>query len=159
MSVIDIIFLALIALLMIRCYLKGIVSELLSMSAVVLGVLAAVFFYKNAALYLKENYWSGLSNPIPEILAFIALFTAVFFIVKILETLLKGIVKGVNLGGADKFLGLIFGFAEGIAVVGLILFFMQLIRPIYDTSLLLSDSFIAKMLLPLIAAPGFLPNV
>ena len=161
MSVIDIVFLALIALLMIRCYLKGFVSEILSMASVVLGVLAAIFFYKNGAVYLRERFWSdlALNNPIPEILAFLALFVIVFIIVKLLEILLKGIVKGVNLGGADKFLGLIFGFAEGVAVVGLIIFLLQLIKPIYDASLLLSGSFIANLLLPLISEPGNLPNV
>ena len=159
MSLIDIIFLALIALLMIRCYLKGIISEILSMAAVVLGVLTAVYFYKNGAVYLRENYLPQMANPIPEILSFIALFVIVFIIVKILERLLKGIVKGIKLGGADKILGLIFGFAEGIAVVSLIIFVFQLIKPIYDSSLLLSDSFIAGMLLPLINSPGLLPNV
>jgi len=159
MSLIDIIFLTLIALLMLRCFLKGFISEILSMAAVVLGVLSAVFFFKNGAVFLKENYWPDLSSPILEILSFIALFFIVFFIVKLLEGLIKGIVKGIKLGGADKFLGLIFGFAEGIAVVSLILFVFQIIMPIYDSSLLLSNSFIAGMLLPLINAPGILQNV
>jgi len=159
MSLIDIIFISLIALLMIRCFLKGIISEILSMAAIVLGVLAAVFFYKNAAFYLKGNYWPEIPNKISEILSFIALFIIVFLIVKLLEGLIKGIVKGVKLGNVDKFLGLLFGFAEGVAVVSLILFLLQLITPIYDSSFLLSGSFIAGMLLPLINNPGLLPNV
>jgi len=159
MSVIDITFLVLTVLLMIRCYLKGLVSEVFSMSAVLLGVLAAVYFYKNGAVYLKENFLPGLNSPIPELIAFFALFVIVFLIVKFIDLLLKGIVTGVNLGGADKFLGLIFGFAEGIAAISLVLFFLQLIKPIYDASSLLSDSFIAKILLPLIAGLGNLPNV
>ena len=154
MSAIDIIFLALIGLLMIRCYLKGLISELLSMAAVVLGVLASIFFYKNGAMYLRENFWPELTNPIPEIVSFVALFVIVFFIVKLLEVLLKEVVKGLKLGGANKFLGLIFGFAEGVAVVSLILFLFQLIKPIYDASNLLSESFIAELLLPLITEPA-----
>jgi len=159
MSLIDIIFLALIALLMIRCYLKGIISELLSMAAIVLGVLSAVFFFKNGAVYLKENYFPELAVTITEILSFIAIFLVVFIIVKLLEGLLKGIVKGIKLGSADKLLGLIFGFAEGVAVVSLIIFALLLIKPIYDPSALLSKSFIAELLLPLINKPEILPNV
>jgi len=159
MSLIDIIFLSLIGLLMIRCFIKGIISELLSMAAVVLGVLAAVFFFRNAAVFLIENYWPALANPIAEILCFAAIFLVVFVVIKLLEGLIKGVIKGVKLGNADKFLGLLFGFAEGVAVVSLILFILQLIKPIYDSTLLLSDSFIAGMLLPLIDNPRFLPNV
>jgi len=159
MSLIDIIFFVLIALLMIRCYLKGFLSEIFSMAAVVLGVLAAVFFYKNGAVYLKEKYWPDLANTISEILSFVALFLIVFMIIKLLEGLLKGIVNGIKLGSADKFLGLLFGFAEGVAVVSLILFILQLIKPIYDSTLLLKDSVIAGMLLPLINKPGILPDV
>jgi len=159
MSVIDVIFLVLIALLMIRCYLKGFISELLSMAAVLLGVIAAVYFYKNGAVFLREKFWPELTNVIPEVIAFIVLFLIVFIIVKLLEALLKGIINGIKLGGADKFLGLIFGFAEGAAVVSLILFLFQLIKPIYDSSALLSNSFIAAILLPLITGAGNLTNV
>ena len=159
MSAIDIIFVALIALLMLRCYIKGFVSELLSMAAIVLGVLASIYFYKNGGIYLRERFWPELTNPIPEIAAFIAIFIFIFLIGKLLEALLKGIVKGIKLGGADKFLGLIFGFAEGVALVSIILFIFQLIKPVYDASLLLEDSFIAKILIPLISDTGKLPNV
>jgi len=154
MSVIDIVFLVLIGLLMIRCYLKGFIKELLSMAAIVLGALASIFLYKNGAMYLRENFWPELTNPIPEIISFVALFAVVFFIVKLLEILLKEVIKGLKLGGADKFLGFIFGFAEGVAVVSLILFLFQLIKPIYDASNLLSESFIADLLLPLITEPA-----
>jgi len=147
-AVIDFIFFALIALFMIRCYLKGFISELLSMAAIVLGLLASLFFYKNGAVFLRERYWPDL-KAIPEILSFIALFVIVFLVVKLLEVMLKGIINGVRLGGADRFLGIIFGLAEGIAVTSLILFLIK-IQPLFDPSSLLSDSFFADLLLPLI---------
>jgi len=53
-SIIDIVFVGLIGLFMIRCYLKGFVSELLSMAALVLGLLAAIFFYKNGGAFLGK---------------------------------------------------------------------------------------------------------
>ena len=161
LSVIDVIFILLVALFMIRCFLKGFIGEVLSMAAIVLGIYASVFFYKNGADFLRANFWPDMKT-IPEIIAFIALFLIVFLIVKLFEIMLKGIIRGVKLGGADKFLGLLFGFAEGIAVVSLVLFLLQLIKPIYDSSELLSDSFFAKFLLPLIngaAGTESLPNV
>jgi membrane protein required for colicin V production len=142
------VFLGLMGLFMIRCYIKGIISELMSMAAVVLGLLASLFFYKNGAAFIRAKYLPDL-KVIPEILAFITLFIIVFIVVKFLEILLKGVIEGVQLKGADHFLGIIFGFAEGLAVISLILFLLR-IQPLFNPSVLLSDSFFAKILLPLI---------
>ena len=147
-SVIDIVFILLIALFVIRCYLKGFVSELLSMAAIILGILSSLFFYKNGGEYLRVKFWPEL-KIIPEIIAFIALFIIVFIVVKFLEMMLKGIIQGVKLSGVDRFLGVIFGLAEGVAIVSLILFLLK-VQPLFDSSLILSDSVFARFLLPLI---------
>jgi membrane protein required for colicin V production len=92
-------------------------------------------------------------KTIPEIAAFIVLFGIVFIIMKILEYLLKDIIEGIKLGGADRFLGLIFGFVEGLVVVSLVLFIIR-IQPLFDPGALLSESFFAGAILPLIANMG-----
>jgi membrane protein required for colicin V production len=147
-SLLDVIFILLIVLFALRCYLKGFISELLSMAAIVLGLLASLFFYKNGAEYLRARFWPDLKT-IPEIIAFVALFLIVFIVVKILEVMLKGIVQGIRLGGADRLLGVLFGLAESIAVISLVLFLLR-IQPLVDPASLLSDSFFARLLLPLI---------
>lgn len=147
-SVVDFVFAGLIGLFIIRCYLKGFVSELLSMAAIVLGLLAALYFYKNGAEYLRGRFWPDL-RTVPEIIAFAALFVFVFLAIKLLEAMLKGIINGIRLSGADRFLGIVFGFAEGLAVVSLILFLLK-IQPLFDSSQILSDSFFARLLLPMI---------
>lgn len=152
LTVIDFIFIGLIALFIIRCYLKGFISEILSMAAIVLGLLASLYFYKNGGEFLRVKFWPDLKT-IPEIAAFAALFIIVFFIIKLLEVMLKGIISGVKLGGADRFLGILFGFAEGLAVISLILFVLR-IQPLFDPSSFLSDSFFAKLLLPFITGNG-----
>ena len=156
-SVIDFIFLGLILLFIIRCYLKGFVSELLSMAGIVLGILASLFFYKNVADFIREKFWPDLST-IPEIVAFVSLFIIVCIIVKILEKLLTDIVDRVNLGSADSLLGIVFGLAEGIAVVCLILFLLR-VQPIFSPDSLLSESFFARLLLPLITGKESVPSV
>ena len=147
-TVLDIIFTVVVGLFIIRCYLKGFVTELLSMAGIALGLLAALFFHKNGADFLRARFWPEL-RIIPEILAFIALFILVFFLIKLLNVMLKGIIEGIKLGGLDRSLGFIFGLAEGIAVVSLFLFIIR-IQPLFDPSPILADSFFAKLLLPLI---------
>jgi len=156
-SVIDFVFILLILLFVIRCYIKGFVSELLSMAAIVLGLLASLFFYKNGGEFLRVTFWPDM-RLVPEIIAFVALFVIVFIVVKILEAMLKGIVNGIRLGGVDRFLGILFGLAEGIVVVSLILFVLR-IQPLFDPSSILSDSFFARILLPLITGTESAANV
>jgi membrane protein required for colicin V production len=147
-SIVDVVFIGLIGLFMIRCYVKGFISELLSMAAVLLGFFAALYFYRTGGEYIREQFMPDIKT-LPEVLAFISLFIIVFLVLKIIESMLKGIIERVSLGGADRFLGIIFGMAEGVAVVCLILFLLQ-IQPLFDPSQILSESFFASLLMPLI---------
>jgi membrane protein required for colicin V production len=147
-AVIDIIFAVLILIFIVRCSLRGFIGELMSMASVVLGLLTAFLFYKNGGLYIREKFMPDM-KVIPDILAFIALFLIVFILIKILELMLKEIIEGIRLGGADRFLGILFGLVEGIIVVSLILFVLT-IQPLFDPAPILNKSFFADILLPVI---------
>jgi len=148
MSVLDIVFIILIVLFVIRCYLKGFISELLSMAAVILGLLAALFFYKNGGEFVRARFMPD-AKIVPEIIAFVLLFLIVLLIIKFFEGIFKNIIYKIQLGNADRFLGVLFGLAEGIAVISLVLFLLR-IQPLFDPSSLLQDSIFARLLLPLI---------
>ncbi|MDR2258646.1 MAG: CvpA family protein [Treponema sp.] len=155
-AVIDIIFLVLIVIFIVRCGLRGFIGEVMSMASVVLGLLAAFFFYKNGGAFIREQFMPGM-KIIPDMLAFIALFLIVFILIKILELMLKEIIEGIKLGGADRFLGLIFGLAEGIIVVCLILFVLT-IQPLFDPAPILNKSTFAEILLPFITGGEYGPG-
>jgi membrane protein required for colicin V production len=157
---IDIFFLVLIALLVIRCALRGFIGEVMAVASFFLGLLASLFFYKNGGVFIRERFMPG-TGILPEVLAFIALFFIVFILVKILGRILKDIIDRVSLGGVDRFLGILLGLAEGILVAGLILFVLS-IQPLFDPAPLLGRSIFARLLLPLIGSrygglPAFLP--
>jgi len=146
---IDIVFIVLILIFAIRCSLRGFVGELMSMASVVLGLLAAVLFHSNGGDFVRERFMPE-AGVFPEIIAFAAIFLAVFLAIKFLELLLKDIIERIRLGGADRFLGLFFGIAQGIVVVGGILFVLS-IQPLFDAQGLLSGSFFAQLILPRIS--------
>ena len=156
-SVLDIVFIFLIVLFVLRCYLKGFISELLSMASIVLGLLAALFFYKNGTDFIRAHFLQDI-RKVPEVIAFIMLFLIVFLVVKLLEVIFRNVIDEIQLGNADGFLGVIFGFAEGIAVISLILFLLR-IQPLFDPSSILSDSFFARFILPLITGTERIPGV
>jgi membrane protein required for colicin V production len=107
-----------------------------------------LFFYKNGADFIRAHFLPDLQK-VPEVIAFILLFLIVFFIVKLLEFIFKDVIYEIQLGNADRFLGVVFGLAEGIAVISLVLFLLR-IQPLFDPDSLLSGSFFAHFLLPLI---------
>jgi membrane protein required for colicin V production len=152
LAVIDLVFLGLIVLFVISCYLRGFVSEFMSMASVILGLLAAVFFYKNGGIFIRTRFMPDL-KLIPDILAFIALFLIVCIAVKIIEHILRDIIDRIMLGGVDRFLGILLGFVEGTLVVMLVLFVLT-IQPLFDSSSILENSFFARILLPVITG-GF----
>jgi membrane protein required for colicin V production len=152
LAVIDIIFIALILIFTVRCFVKGFISELMSMASVILGLLAALYFYKKGGELVRSRFMPDM-EILPEVIAFIALFLIVFIAVKIVESMLKEIIEGIRLGGADRFLGIFFGIAEGIVVVSLVLFVFS-IQPLFDPGPFFEESFFAKILLPFIIGRG-----
>jgi membrane protein required for colicin V production len=142
---------------MIRSYIRGFVTEFLSMSAVVLGFIAALYFYKKGGEFIRNTFMQN-RKTIPEVIAFIVLFITVYVVIKIIEKTLKGIVDKVYLSGIDRFMGIFFGLLEGIAVVSLALFLLR-IQPLFDPGTLLQESFFAKTFLPFITGAEKMINV
>jgi membrane protein required for colicin V production len=145
---IDIIFIALLLIVVIRCALRGFIEEVMSMASVVAGIFSAVFFYKRGGAFLREQYMENF-GVVPEILAFVILFFIPFVGIRIVEHIIKDIIIRVNLGGIDRLLGVLFGIIEGIALIALVLFVID-IQPLFDKNLLLEKSFFARFLLPVV---------
>jgi len=148
MAVIDIVFVVIIAISAFRCAARGFIGELLSMAALIFGMLAAICFFRWGGVLIRTWFMPEV-RVLPEVIAFIALFLIVFITIKIIEITLKNIIEGVQLGGLDRMLGFLFGFVEGIIIVCLILFLINILPPVISGPVL-EQSFFAKILLPFI---------
>jgi membrane protein required for colicin V production len=120
----------------------------MSVAALILGLLSAIFFFRKAGEIVRDRFLP-YPNALPEIVSFVALFLVVFVTIKIVEALLKEIITGVHLTGPDRFLGFLLGLAEGLIVVCLLLFIIN-IQPFVHPGVLVRDSFFAEILLPFI---------
>jgi membrane protein required for colicin V production len=164
LPVIDYVFIGIALLLVVRCTLRGFITEFMTLASLVLGALGSLFLYRSCAVFLRthglealmqktpgllQKLFPGFIGNIPEIISFILIFVCIFIIVKMVEYLLKDIIRLISLGTVDRFLGFLFGLAEGIAVISLILLLLT-IQPVFDASGLLAGSFFAKALFPLI---------
>jgi membrane protein required for colicin V production len=148
LAIIDIVFIVLILILVFRCALRGFVKEIMSMASLVLGFLTAVLFYKPGAAFVRTKILADV-QVLPELIAFAALLAIVFFAIKLLERIIYDIISRINLGGLDQALGFVFGLLEGLLLVCVILFIIN-IQPLFNPESLLVNSFFAKMFAPLV---------
>ena len=146
LSVIDMVFIALIILMVVHGYVKGFVEEIFSWATIVLAIWMAVLFYSAGAAFIRTKIMENV-RIVPEILAFVAIFVIVTFILKMLERILKDVIQGSKLGTLNKVLGAVFGVIEGFAITTLILFVLR-VQPLFDASSIIGESVFAEILLP-----------
>jgi len=146
----DIVFALILLVAMIRGALRGFVTELLSMSAVILGILAAVFFSAPLSVYvselLGESMWS-------QIIAFLVLFIVVYLVVKLVEGLMQRGIDALSLKKLDSVLGFLLGALEGLLFVCVALLILYL-QPFVDVQGLLEGSYAARIILPFLMPAG-----
>ena len=141
----DIVFLIVIVLVAFRAAIRGFVHEFLSMAAVMVGIAVAVIASGRVAPYI-EPYVSSASWS--QVIAFLALFVVVYLVIRMVETSLNRLVEHINLESLDRALGFLFGVVEGVVISFGALVLLQ-VQPIVDASGWITESFIARLLLPL----------
>ena len=106
-SVIDLIFLILITLSVIKCYRKGFVLSLLAASKWLLAYVVTLVLFSRIKPYFKDIIDS---EYILDISLGIVIFILVVFIILMINKSISKAVKFVGLGGVDSIFGLFFGF-------------------------------------------------
>jgi membrane protein required for colicin V production len=154
LNTLDWIFIVLLAILGVRCMARGFVAEILSVASVLGGLLAGLLLYKPAGELFVS--WGLTAEPaaLPGVLGFAAAFLIVYLVVKLVERLLKEGIEEAELGGIDRFFGLVLGLAEGLIVVALVLVLMSLLESAFKSvpgyAKLLNGSFFARFILPIV---------
>jgi membrane protein required for colicin V production len=120
MNYLDIIILALVALLVINGAMKGFIISLASLIALVLGIYIAVNFSNYIEVVLAENVHP--SHTWLPILSFTITFLIVVIVVMLLAKALEKLVNLVGMGILNHFFGAVFGLVKGILLVSVLLF-------------------------------------
>jgi len=116
-SVLDLIYLVVTILSVIKCYSKGFVLSILAASKWLLAYIITLILFSKIKPYFKNLIDS---EYVLDILLGIVIFILVVFIILMIN---KGIYKAVNfvgLGGLDSTFGLFFGFIRGYIICVLI---------------------------------------
>lgn len=150
-TVVDYIFLAIILIFALAALIKGFVNELFGKASWILGILGGVLFYADIAAHLENKIPTSVLR---NIVAFILVFVVVFLVLKLIGLLISKLFEVSILKSLDKALGLFFGLVEGCAIVGFIIFVINL-QPFFDPRSLFHDSFFYTIFLKVISSPEF----
>lgn len=119
MNWIDFTILGVLALSVLVGLWRGLVSEVLSLVAWVAAFWVAWTFGPVVAAHFEHS----ISLPAARILLGYGLCFAVVLIVgALLRFVTRRLLSGIGLGGLDRLLGMLFGFARGVLLVTLVVF-------------------------------------
>jgi len=119
MNYIDIILVLLLIFSAISGFRKGLIVELASLAALILGIWGAIEFSDITSEFLVENF-----NWEPEylnIISFIITFVVIVILVHIVGNVVNKLVETVMLGFINKLAGLVFGILRAALVLSIIL--------------------------------------
>ena len=119
MNYIDIIIGILLLLSAISGFKKGLIAELASLAALILGIWGAVEFSFVTSEFLVENL--NLTTEHLPIISFVVTFIVIVILVHIVGNVVNKMVETVMLGFVNKLAGLVFGFLRAALVLSIIL--------------------------------------
>jgi len=112
-SIIDLIFLIITILSIIKCYRKGFILSLLSASKWLLAYVVTLILFPRIKPYFK----SIIDNEyILDVALGLAIFILVIFIILVVNKGISKTVKFVGLGRLDSLFGLFFGFVRSYII-------------------------------------------
>ena len=119
MNYIDIILIIPIVWFAYQGFKRGLIIELASLIALILGIYAALYFSGYAADFLVNNFDMG-PKYLP-VFAFIITFIVVVVLVHLFGRILEKLINMVALGFFNKFTGGVFGILKAVVFISIVL--------------------------------------
>jgi membrane protein required for colicin V production len=114
----DWILAGIVVLSTVAAIVKGFVRELVSLAAVVVGLVVASFGYARAALWFEDL---TKSHDVALGLGFLLLFLGIVAVGAVVSLVLRKLIKMAGVQWFDRFLGGVFGLVRGVLVNSILL--------------------------------------
>ena len=135
----DIVYIIVLLLAVIKGYRKGIIVGIFSLLAFVIGLAAALKLSATVAIWLQGH--SSINSKWLPFLAFVIVLVSVIFIVKLAAKAIHEVVKALLLGWADKLGGAILYVFIYTLIYSVILFYATNIHLINDNMIESSQTY------------------
>ena len=117
MSWIDVVIIALVLLSTLISLMRGIVKEVLSLVSWVAAFGVAVYYANRLAAMFAGFIHVGWLRYVA---GFLLILVATLLLASVLSRFIGAVVKTSGLGASDRVLGMVFGFARGLVLVGML---------------------------------------
>ncbi len=114
----DWVLAAIIVASVVTAMMKGFVTELISLAAVIAGVIVAAVKYRHVAVYFEDI---TKSHEVALAVAFLALFVGTLIVGALISVLAQKLIKTAGIHWFDRFLGGVFGLVRGVLVDSVLL--------------------------------------
>ena len=119
MNILDIFIIAPIVLGFVFGLFKGLIKELTSLAAIVLGFFGARFFEPQVSGLLLS--WFDMQPGMAQAVSYLILFVAIAVLLLIVANMLDKLFSAIALGGLNKFLGGLLGALKFALIVSVLL--------------------------------------
>lgn len=119
MNYIDIVLVILLVLSAIGGFKNGLIVELASLAALILGIWGAIHFSYVTSEFLIENL--NFNSEYLPVISFIVTFVVIVILVHIVANVVDKMVETVMLGFVNKLAGLVFGVLKTALILSIVL--------------------------------------
>jgi len=123
LNVIDILILIPLLLFAFNGYKKGLIIEIATLSALMLGIYSAVYFSNYTAALLTDSF--KINEEYLSVVSFVVTFIGVLVLVLLLGKILEKIINVLMLGFLNKLAGAFFGLFKGALLVSILIFLIN----------------------------------
>lgn len=126
MNYIDFIIIAILVFALIRGFIKGLIIEVASVLALILGIWGAIRFSGFVGQRLTEYF--DLTTQYLGLIAFALTFIIIVLVVHLIANILDKLLEAVALGIPVKILGAVFGVLKSVLILSIIFLILNTIN-------------------------------
>ena len=119
MNILDIIILIPILYGMVRGFFKGLVGEITSLVAIILGIVGAKLWANEVSHKLLQLF--EMNEQVAQCLSYVLIFITIAITLNLLGKIIEKFLNSIALGGINKLLGTLFGGIKLLLIVSVIL--------------------------------------
>jgi membrane protein required for colicin V production len=162
MNWIDLIIVVILILAVVNGFINGLVKEVASLAALILGIWGAIKFSTFTAAKLYDYF--DMTGRYVGIIAFLVTFGIIVVVIHFVGILAGKIVDAVSLGFVNRLLGIVFGLFKSVLILSVFFVILNAIdarRPFLPKETIEKSVFynpisdIAPVIFPIIGEGGF----